>query len=124
MERLTTERSWEEAEDDLWNECGYSDIWKRLNEIENILGKEYDIDRLREMIEADRAGRCMVLPCEAGDKVWFKDIDGQIIHEVVLKFGCRGETWSINFGADDIGKTVFLTREDAEAAMKGENYHE
>ena len=28
----------------------------------------YDLDRLRELVEADKDGRCMVLPCKHGDK--------------------------------------------------------
>lgn len=34
----------------------------RLGEIENILGDTYDLDRLHELVEADRDGRCVVLP--------------------------------------------------------------
>ena len=34
----------------------------RLAAIEDILGDEYDLDRLRELVEADRGGRCVVLP--------------------------------------------------------------
>lgn len=30
--------------------------------IEDILGDEYDLNRLRELAEADREGRCVVLP--------------------------------------------------------------
>ena len=54
VERLTTSRKWEEAKEDLRNELGYSHIWKRLNAIEDILGDDYDLDRLRELMEADR----------------------------------------------------------------------
>ena len=57
VERLTTKRTWEEAQNDLSNEMGYSHIWKQLNEIENILGDGYDLGRLRELVEADKAGR-------------------------------------------------------------------
>ena len=35
-------------------------IADRLAEIEDILGDEYDLDRLRELLEADREGRCVV----------------------------------------------------------------
>lgn len=45
MERLTSKRSWEEAGKELGQECGYSHIWKRLNQIEDILGDTYDLDR-------------------------------------------------------------------------------
>ena len=34
----------------------------RIQAIEAILGDDYDLDRLRELVEADRDGRCMVLP--------------------------------------------------------------
>lgn len=34
----------------------------RLSEIENILGDTYDLDRLQELVEADRDWRCVVLP--------------------------------------------------------------
>lgn len=33
----------------------------RLAAIEDILGDDYDLDRLRELVEADREGRCVVL---------------------------------------------------------------
>ena len=33
----------------------------RLVTIENILGDEYDLDELREMVQAKREGRCVVL---------------------------------------------------------------
>lgn len=37
------------------------ELYFRLSQIENILGGEYDLDRLRELAEADRKGRCVVL---------------------------------------------------------------
>lgn len=36
-------------------------IYKRLLEIEDILGDDYDLDRLRELVEADKDGRCVAL---------------------------------------------------------------
>lgn len=33
-------------------------IYQRLLEIEDILGDDYDLDRLRELVEAGREGRC------------------------------------------------------------------
>ena len=35
---------------------------ERLGQIEDILGPNYDLDRLRDLVEADKAGRCVVLP--------------------------------------------------------------
>ena len=47
------------------------DMASRLALIENILGDDYDLDRLKELVEADREGRCVVLPCKLHDKVFF-----------------------------------------------------
>lgn len=88
MKRLTNAKTWELASENLVNEMGYSYLWKRLAEIEDILSDEngeYDLDRLKstyagysllrdevaELIKAKREGRCVVLPCKHGDTVWF-----------------------------------------------------
>ena len=42
--------------------CGALMLIDRLAAIEDILGDEYDLGRLRELAEADREGRCVVLP--------------------------------------------------------------
>lgn len=39
----------------------YMDLYQRLTAIEDILGDEYDLDRLRELVQADREGRCVVI---------------------------------------------------------------
>lgn len=56
--RLTTARQWCEAKNDLENEFGYSHIWCRLNAIENILGEEYDLEQLRQLVKTTQTGRC------------------------------------------------------------------
>ena len=51
----------------------------RLSSIENILGDDYDLDRLREFAEADREGRCVVLPRlepGQGDPIGDKGVEG------------------------------------------------
>lgn len=35
-----------------------------------LFGIDYDLDRLKELVEADREGRCVVLPCKVGESVW------------------------------------------------------
>lgn len=53
MKRLTY---WNEKYD-CWSYHGPSgDAAKRLAAIENILGDEYDLERLRKLVEADREG--------------------------------------------------------------------
>lgn len=56
--RLTTARQWYEAKNDLENEFGYSHIWCRLNAIENILGEEYDLEQLRQLVQTTQSGKC------------------------------------------------------------------
>lgn len=118
----------------------------RLKMIENILGDNYDLDRLREIVDADREGRCVLLPCKDwleivfGDQEVFYGIDTDYLEcpireisvdsssrctwydgwkTVVLKgYDENGFDWE--FSPEDIGKRVFLTREAAEAALKGE----
>ena len=59
MERLTIRTN----EASISFECeSVGDIVRRLAAIEDILGDEYDLDRLRELAQADREGRCVVLP--------------------------------------------------------------
>lgn len=41
----------------------------RLANIEDILGDDYDLDRLLELVEADRDGRCVVLPAGGYTKI-------------------------------------------------------
>lgn len=38
------------------------EVIDRLADIEDILGDDYDLDRLRELVEADREGRIKILP--------------------------------------------------------------
>ena len=71
MKRITRSRDWDEAK-----LC-----WGRLDTIENILGDEYDLDRLKELVQADKEGRCVVLPCKVGSTVYF--IGG--IHNTLIK---------------------------------------
>lgn len=90
-------------------------------------------DRLRELAEADKDGRVVVLPCKVGDTVWMCEEDFGIVLPYTIDLisfvgkGCgysancnhNGELIdSIGFEDDDIGKTVFLTREEAESALE------
>ena len=56
----------------------------RLSAIEDVLGDEYDLDRLRDLVQADREGRCVVIPPNlvSGDdhKVICKTIRCEDIH--------------------------------------------
>lgn len=56
----------------------------RLVTIEDILGEEYDLDRLRELAQADREGRCVVirpnLVTDDNYKIICKTINAEDIH--------------------------------------------
>ena len=100
----------------------------RLVTIEDILGDEYDLDELREMVQAKRKGRCIVLPCKKGDTVW------RIVHDAaphITKDRCTDIKYENRdiwvhligdrvMGGWNFGKLLFLTREDAEAALRRE----
>ena len=38
-------------------DCSNRRVWERLKSIEDILGDDYDLDRLRELVQAGREGR-------------------------------------------------------------------
>ena len=128
MKRLTSKRNWEEAKIDLKHEMGYSHIWKRLAEIENILGDDgddYDLDRLKELVEADRDSRCVVLPCRVGDTLYY--IGGT--YKTLIKPVTVEEVY-IGDGVFDVGvssgfttftlqeKEWYKSKKEAEAALE------
>lgn len=67
--------------------------------------------RLRELAEADRDGRLVVLPCKVGDTVY-------ILHRTFDGADVVGETELWWTDIPQLGKTVFLTREEAEKALE------
>lgn len=70
-----------------------------------------------------RENGVMVLPCKIGDIVY--QTDGVRIYELTIldislhKNKPYYETDGIDFDDDAIGKSIFLTREEAEQALKG-----
>lgn len=162
-------------------QCGECDeldrFVDRLGSIEDILGDDYDLDRLRELVEtakniphvcrfcvgcemepkdghgcdeydsfvlstrrlrdlvdAEGNGRCIVFPRKlfVGQKIWVIEPESRTGQEkqawvnTVKGFG-HGEIFYQHGGCpvysetfDNIGKTIFLNCEDAEAALKGE----
>ena len=96
----------------------------RLAAIEDILGDDYELDRLRELVEADRDGRCVALPCKRYDILWtFFDSPPKTVYSFyVTDISTLNGRTMLNtdiagvVDARDIGKTVFRTR--AEAALK------
>ena len=68
----------------------YSEMEERLMDIEDILGDEYDLDRLRELAQADREGWCVVFVSgypvvsiygKAEDGLCIREVSGVITEE-------------------------------------------
>lgn len=109
-----------------------STLIKDWSDLCTTIGECGGIDRLRELAEADKAGRLVVLPCEVGDRLY--EVTGRktiSVYKVrairVELFGLfiewdivEGFVWQSLSGinAGEIGKTVFLTREEAEEALE------
>ena len=93
------------------------------------LAEMVTLDRLRELVAAERDGRVVVLPCKVGDTVWYI-ADGKVesaelkairinvsaemngvLFEGIIPHGAYVYSWVI-------GQMLFLTRAEAEA--KGE----
>ena len=108
--------------------CAQKEVWERLKayedaglspqacaearEIEETLsGCDYSISRMLELMCADKDGRVLILPCRRGDTVYMlqRRIEGNY---------CVRPTefwWS---DIPQFGKTIFLTREEAEKALR------
>lgn len=82
-------------------------------------------ERLRELAEADKAGRVVVLPCKVGDKL-YRVFAGEIFEHRVgsMKYFAIQGRWDIETYPfcpcveSSIGKTIFSTREDAKKALE------
>ena len=84
-------------------------------------------DRFRELAEADKDGRVVVLPCRQGDELWTygnfpqgREVCRFTVSDVSTLNG-RTVLNTLGFGTirpEDIGKTVFFTREEAARAMQ------
>ena len=91
------------------------------------------LNRIRDLAEADRAGRLAVLPCKVGGEVYSTLDDLGRLHQCRATYvllnektylntvalepvDYEGSQYGASFGA--FGQTVFLTREEAEKALE------
>ena len=101
----------------------------RLADLESLC----NYTRLRELAEADKDGRLVVLPCKVGDTVWITGSVRRLYSEKVRTFFCGDPNYSRGMADNGVkmirttgcdisihkfGKTVFLTREEAEKALE------
>lgn len=126
-------------------DCSQKQVWERLKQYEDSklspedasnlhailrLGDGMTLMRLQELAVADQEGHVIVLPCKVGHRVFaLLDTDkhisecevkqiglGNEIGFVVLEpIGARGRKYGV--ALNGFGKTVFLTREEAEKAL-------
>ena len=103
--------------------------------LEDLIGEQKAseaLNRFRQLVKADKAGRLAVLPCKPGDTVYEvtsrKTISEYRVKAIRVELFCTFIEWDIVAGfvdksifgvpVDEIGKTVFLTREEAEKALE------
>ena len=145
MERLTFEGSFcaiaqcKEVKCPYDTNCSQKQVWERLKAYEDTgltpkevtaLGELFDyalkesktlreqltlLKHIRKLAEADKDGRVLILPCKLGTKVYriryeIADYPDDPEPEIAT-------TWFTPEYREDIGKTVFLTREEAEKAL-------
>lgn len=114
-------------------------MYDALKSIEGIV----PFDRLLELALADKEERLVALPCKVGDTVykinhgdyahhWKPFVQEGTVTEISCKNNRSGKALGfaiivrlnyearVRFKFSNIGKTVFLTREEAEAALAGE----
>lgn len=105
-------------------ECPYLQVMDRLAAYEDTM----QLERAQELAQAEKNGRLVVLPCKVGDTVYVTYGEGykvcivDRIHviannqvQVRMRHLLTETLW---LSVSKFGKTVFLTREEAEAALK------
>lgn len=135
-------------------ECSQREVWERLKAYEDtgltpercaefaradaegryIVMRDAEqegVARLRELAEADKDGRVVVLPCKVGQRVFALLDTDKHISECEVKqiglgneigfvgiepIGARGREYGVSIKG--FGKTVFLTREAAEKELE------
>lgn len=115
----------------------YIERQERLNG--KIVGKQMCLDKLGEYEDLEEQGLLLRLPCKVGDTIWDNDYgkpcaytitgfsfgiaedyiyDSVSSKEVVYYYSNYSGSITGSFAVSEIGKTVFLTREEAEQKLK------
>lgn len=78
------------------------------------------VARLRELAEADKEGRLVVLPCKVGDTVYLIVTKRARNYTPEFRFVKKSRLTFLNMERilQDFGKEAFLTREEAEKALE------
>lgn len=86
--------------------------------------------KISQWLQAEQDGRLVVLPCKVGDTVWVVFSNGlrpYVVDRLYVMADSKVMvrmrhmlTETLRISGDEFGKTVFLTREEAEAALAQE----
>lgn len=126
--------------------CSARKVWERLKAyedtgltpeefhaywvfLEDMIGEQKvseALDRFRQLVKADKDGRVVVLPCKVGDGLWTfcSHPVEQVYSFTVTDISTLNGRTMLNtsrcgvIDARDVGKTVFLSREEAEKALE------
>ena len=110
----------------------YNDYGRMAKEWEAYAGTGLtpeEVAHAKDILAAEKDGRLVTLPCKVGDTVYYP-YAGRVIpkritqyreilrkSEAIDRWYCLEFSNDETFDADDIGKTVFLTRAEAEKAL-------
>lgn len=83
-----------------------------IERLDKLLAQTDDDVRLRELAEADKDGRVIILPC----KVY--ETDGVRVYEHTVREVIYETAGGPAFDKNAIGKSIFLTRAEAERALQ------
>lgn len=116
MKRITNPKTlWDVLGDAYYAVC-------RLQEIENILGNDYDLDRLKELVEADRGGQVLIIPNPENSKMsdYLEPMKiGYALKSELMKLELRQKTRPKDISPLDY--TIIFCLEAALERMKNEN---
>lgn len=90
---------------------------------------ENAVDRLAAYEDASEQGLLIRLPCKVGDRIYMAFVTGEIRERTVTMISTLGGELAVHYGepcegcvgSNDFGEWVFLTREEAEAAIKADD---
>lgn len=126
MERLTEKIGNTNCVKGCGSNCKYGFQYCSNEDWENCKTIDDVIDKLAQYEELEEQGRLVILPCKVGDtlyrlvpNLYRKYVEIKITQFVINKNGIyfitdKGVSWS----TDKIGKTVFLTKSEAEQKLK------
>ena len=115
-------------------ECISDDILKVARSLRKMI-ESGEMDKVEDLLKAEAEGRLIVVPCKARGKVWLIEwwnrrgeweklsapINRNVIYFSIEVDGVYAHFKEGALNTKYFGKTVFLTREEAEAALEGES---